>query len=71
MDEPLVEKKIRDFNENSSESNFRELTLPSTAIVLLIMFNINEYPKMLQLSSGWNFCIQEALDEYCGKYKLE
>lgn len=70
MDDFQVNNLISDFNENT-DASFREMSLPSSGVILLIMFNVEDYPKMLRLSSGWNFCIQEALDEYCGRYQLE
>ena len=67
MDDDVKENKIVDFNEDVDPS-FKELSLHSAIIMLLVMFNVDEYPKLLRLSTGWNFCIQEALDEYCSKY---
>jgi len=38
--------------------------LPNRIILLLLMFNVEDYPKYLRLSAGWFCKINDALDEY-------
>lgn len=44
---------------------------PLVAVCELILLNIDEYPKMLRLSKGWNQIIKECMDLYISKSNLE
>ncbi|CDW81818.1 UNKNOWN [Stylonychia lemnae] len=42
----------------------QEYDLPNRIILLLLMFNVDEYPKYLRLSASWFCKVNDSLDEY-------
>ena len=52
------------FNNRPMTDRYLEISLPSEAVTLILMFNANEMPKLLRLSASWHTVINEALEEY-------
>ena len=51
----------------SSFNKQREYSFNGKVVSLLLMFNIHEYSKYLQISAAWHCVINETMDEYTNK----
>ena len=49
----------------------REYAFSSNIVILLLQYNMGEYPKYLRISAAWHCCIVDALDEYTNKIENE
>jgi len=43
---------------------YQEFSLPQQAVLLIMMYNFDEYPKYLRISAPWHCFVNDALDEY-------
>ncbi|MFS8160281.1 MAG: hypothetical protein ACMG6E_08760 [Candidatus Roizmanbacteria bacterium] len=42
----------------------KEYAFDSGILIMLLKYNIHEYPKYLRISAAWHCMINDALDEY-------
>jgi hypothetical protein len=44
-----------------------EYSFSNRIVLLILLYNIHEYPKYLKISAAWHCVINEAMDEYTNK----
>ena len=67
----MEEQKEQCLSENRMHSSPHEYSFNHKIVAMILMFNVNEYPKYLRISAAWYCVINEALDEYTNHIENE
>ena len=72
-------KRVLKLNNNTDEhylndsavQNYKNYELPQKAVLSIVFYALDEYPKMIHLNKGWRLCIEEAIEMYWSMHDIE